>query len=237
LANTGEYWAENVPWSFRDLKEKPSYETRREMRYKLQDYMGSVIPFKGYSGKKVLEIGSGAGLDAAEFARNGALVTAVDFTETAVKETLSTFQEAKVSGTVLQMDARKLTLEPGSFDLVYSFGVLHHIPEYKTALSEVRRVLKDNGDFIGMFYNKDSLLWSYSIAHLGLSIERVPGVPFAEPYSQGDLRALLSGFFREVVITTHYNVIDTPTISPNARNELTHRDYHIFNIENMRNII
>jgi ubiquinone/menaquinone biosynthesis C-methylase UbiE len=211
LADTGAYWAENIPWSFRDLKEKPSYETRREMRYRLQDYMATVIPFDAYSGKKVLEVGCGAGLDAAEFARNGALVTAVDFTETAVKETLATFSEAKVTGSVIRMDARKMTFDTGSFDLVYSFGVLHHIPDYKTAIGEVSRVLKEGGDFIGMFYNRDSLLWSYSIEHLGLSIERVPGVPFAEPYSRGDLQALLGGYFREVAVTTHFNVIDTPT--------------------------
>jgi ubiquinone/menaquinone biosynthesis C-methylase UbiE len=211
LAAGARYWAENVPWSFRDLKEKPSYEARRALRYNLQDYMSSVIPFQAYSGKKVLEIGCGAGLDAAEFARNGALVTAVDFTETAVKETLATFEEANVSGTIKQMDARKLTFGPGSFDLVYSFGVLHHIPEYRIALSEVGRVLSDGGVFVGMFYNKDSLLWSYSIEHLGQPIERIPGVPFAEPFSKAELRSLLSDYFASVEVTTHYNVIDTVT--------------------------
>ena len=114
LAAGAQYWAENVPWSFRDLKQKPSYDARRTMRYNLQDYMSSVIPFKAYSGKKVLEIGCGAGLDAAEFARNGALVTAVDFTDTAVKETLTTFEEANLSGVVKQMDARKLAFDAGS---------------------------------------------------------------------------------------------------------------------------
>jgi ubiquinone/menaquinone biosynthesis C-methylase UbiE len=210
LTDAEGYWTENVPWSFRDLKEKPSYEKRREMRYLLQDYMNAVIPFKKYSGKKVLEVGCGAGLDAAEFARNGASVTAIDFTDTAVLETRTTFDEAKLAGTVLQMDARKLTFATGTFDLVYSFGVLHHIPDYKAALAEVNRVLKRGGDFVGMFYNRDSLLWSYSIEHLGLSIERVPGVPFALPYSQKELQELLSGYFDDVVITTHFNVIDTP---------------------------
>ena len=89
--------------------------------------------------------------------------------------------------------------------------MLHHIPEYRTALSEIRRVLKDDGSFVGMFYNKDSLLWSYSIEHLGQPIERVPGVPFAEPFSKAELHSLLSEFFGTVTISTHYNVIDTPT--------------------------
>ena len=61
LAAGAQYWAENVPWSFRDLKQKPSYDARRTMRYNLQDYMSSVIPFKAYSGKKVLRSGAGQG--------------------------------------------------------------------------------------------------------------------------------------------------------------------------------
>jgi ubiquinone/menaquinone biosynthesis C-methylase UbiE len=211
LSDTAKYWSENVPWSFRDLKEKPSYDERRQMRFKLQDYMYSIIPFERSSGKKVLEIGSGAGLDAAEFARNGAIVTAVDFTETAVKETTATFKEAKLKATIQRMDARKLTFDDNTFDIVYSFGVIHHILEYREALAQVKRVLKKGGEFIGMFYNKDSLLWSYSIEHLGLSIERVLGVPFAEPFTKSDLEELLSKYFSEVSVTTHFNVIDTPT--------------------------
>src|SRR5271169_3589496 len=90
-----DYWERTVPWVFKT--EKLAYQERRRLRYSLQDYMLEAIPFTSYNGKRVLEIGSGSGIDSAEFGRNGADVVSLDFTETGAKSTRDTLVEAGVS--------------------------------------------------------------------------------------------------------------------------------------------
>ena len=46
-----------------------------------------IVDYSFLKGKKVLEIGCGAGTMATEFAKNGAKVTAIDLTDTAIKNT------------------------------------------------------------------------------------------------------------------------------------------------------
>ena len=204
-----EYWSQNIPWSFRDVPNRPSFEERRKMRYALQDYMAEAIRFQDFKGKSVLEVGCGAGIDSVEFARNGAFVTAMDTSPLAVYETKGAFKEAGAKGTVLLGDIREKEFA-GKFDAAYSFGVLHHIKEADSVIEAIRANLKDGGEFIGMFYNRDSILYAYSQFH-GISIERVPDAPYIHPYTREELRALLDRFFSRVSIVTYYNVIDLPS--------------------------
>src|SRR5207245_5119976 len=97
------------------------------MRYELQDYMLEAIPFGSFKGKRLLEVGSGSGIDSAEFGRNGAEVVSLDFTETGTTATRDTLNEAGVASNVVRADARRLPFREEAFDCVYSFGVLHHV--------------------------------------------------------------------------------------------------------------
>lgn len=48
---------------------------------------------------------------------------------------------------VIVGDAARLEFPDQSFDAVFDFGILHHIPEWREALREVHRVLKPGGRF------------------------------------------------------------------------------------------
>jgi len=205
-----------------------TYEEKRRFRYELQSYMQDVFKFDSYSGKKVLEIGAGAGIDSAEFIRNGAETVSMDFSPLAVRSTKLLLREANLDGNVLLADARYLPLRDSQFDLVYSFGVIHHIPDVSGALHEVRRVLHQGGLFTGMAYNRDSLLYAYSIMYLhgiregliaqGMSeadivsrfSERFTGNLYTKVYTKSEIADLLRRFFDPVWVDTYYNVIDTP---------------------------
>lgn len=209
------------------IGENYSYEDKRSFRYSLQDYMHETFRFGDFSGKRVLEIGCGAGIDSAEFARNGAIVTSTDFTERAVKSTRELLAEAGLPADVHQADATSLPFEDNFFDCVYSFGVLHHIPPIDDALAEIKRVLKPGGQLMVMLYHKDSLLYGYSIVYLHgiagkeletLSMEellaryseRKLDNPFTRVYTRKEAEQQFSCYFTDCTTEIRYNVIDLP---------------------------
>ena len=222
---TREYWSRSVPMTFKD--ETKTYEEKRRFRYELQDYMQDVFKFNTFSGKKVLEIGVGAGIDTAEFLRNGAHVVGVDFSPLAVRSARDLLKEAKLDGHILLSDAMYLPFKDQYFDVAYSFGVIHHIPNVSLVLEEIRRVLHQGGLFMGMVYNRDSLLYGYSILYShgikegllaqGMSeleiaskfSERFTGNLYTKAYTKDEIASLLRKFFDEVWVGAYYNVIDT----------------------------
>lgn len=111
------------------------------------------------AGKRVLEIGCGAGSSSIAFALDGAEVTASDLTEEAVRITKAKFEMLGLDGDVVQADAENLPFEDNSFDVVFSSGVLHHTPDTQKAIDEIFRVLKPGGDAVVMLYAKWSGLY------------------------------------------------------------------------------
>jgi ubiquinone/menaquinone biosynthesis C-methylase UbiE len=215
-----EYWNRNIPWTFKD--EAVDYEEKRRLRYSLQNYMHDVIGFESCKSKLVLELGSGGGIDSAEFARNGAEVVSVDFTETGTRTTLELLKSAGFEYRVVKASVPCLPFRAENFDCVYSFGVLHHIPEIEQALHEISRVLKPGGEIICMLYNRDSLLYAYSIMWMhrdeGLDeqdlvrkySERVLSCPFTRAYSKKHIVEVFGNYFDNIRIAVKYNVIDLP---------------------------
>jgi len=126
---------------------------------------GAVVemPIDQLAGKKVLEIGCGAGGHSVLFARKGAVMTSVDLTPVRAAATQAKFD--LLSGLIdpachaLQADAEALPFPDASFDIVYSNGVLHHTRDTEKAIAEVHRVLKPGGLAVIMLYCKDS--WHY----------------------------------------------------------------------------
>ena len=117
-------------------------------------YLKAEAEFDRYPNKMVLEIGLGLGTDILQFAKNGARVCGIDLTEGAVKLTQRRFLQEGLDGDFRQADFVNLPYEDNHFDLVYSFGVLHHSPETDRGVAEIFRVLKPGGKAIVMLYHK-----------------------------------------------------------------------------------
>lgn len=117
-------------------------------------------------GARVLEIGCGIGTMAMNWALSGAAVTAVDLNSTSVTQTRRRFQLYGLTGEILLMDANNLEFPTGTFDYVYSWGVLHHSPNLEKSLAEMMRVVKAGGEFGLMLYNRRSILYWYLIKYL-----------------------------------------------------------------------
>jgi SAM-dependent methyltransferase len=118
-----------------------------------------LIPYRELSGKRVLEIGVGMGSHAQLLARAAGSFIGIELTEYAAKATRRRLELAGLPGQVCRMDAERLALADASTDLVWSWGVIHHSPNTRQALSEIHRVLKPGGTAITMVYHRSLWLW------------------------------------------------------------------------------
>jgi 2-polyprenyl-3-methyl-5-hydroxy-6-metoxy-1,4-benzoquinol methylase len=186
-----------------------------DAKNRLEPYVHSFAGFAGARGLDVLEIGCGVGTDTVRFARAGARITAVDLSETAVTLTAERLAEEQLEGTVREADAESLPFADDSFDVVYSWGVLHHTPNTAGAIGEVARVLRPSGEARIMLYNSRSFfaagVWARGIVRsrrpispkraLATSLES----PGTKAYSTAEVRAL----FRPLA-TIEISTVSTP---------------------------
>jgi ubiquinone/menaquinone biosynthesis C-methylase UbiE len=89
-------------------------------RYTLEPFILDIAKFKEYSGKKVLEIGCGIGMDGIEFAKAKADYTGVDLSDQSIALCKKHFELFSQTGNILNTDAEKLPFDDNTFDLVYS---------------------------------------------------------------------------------------------------------------------
>ncbi len=106
----------------------------------------------------LLEVGCGIGVDSIQLAKCGFDVTAVDLTENALAVAKEFAAQRGVRIDFRLGNAEGLDFPDGSFDVVYSFGVLHHTPDIERSVAEVRRVLEPGGTAYVMLYHRDSLV-------------------------------------------------------------------------------
>jgi ubiquinone/menaquinone biosynthesis C-methylase UbiE len=136
------------------------FEQIEEWRYRDQPFIHSFAQFTRYRGKRVLEVGFGSGTDFIQWLRAGAVASGVDLTEEAldnVRHRIRVYDLPEPES--LQVaDAERLPYPDNSFDLGYSWGVLHHTPNTEKALAELVRVVRPGGEIKVMLYNRRSLL-------------------------------------------------------------------------------
>ena len=147
---------------------KEYFEDIEAFRYYDQPFIHQFAQFSRYRDKKVLEVGYGAGSDFIQWLRSGARVTGIDLTLEAFENVCN---RIKVYGLpqpedIRVGDAEHLPFESNTFDLGYSFGVLHHTPDTVKAISEVVRVVKPGGEVKIMVYNRRSIYtWNLWVKH------------------------------------------------------------------------
>ncbi|HEY2904300.1 MAG TPA: class I SAM-dependent methyltransferase [Vicinamibacterales bacterium] len=156
-----------------------------------------LVPFDGYRGKTVLEVGCGAGVDLARFAKGGAIVSGVDVAPSAIALARANFAQQGLRGEFQVADGEHLPFADGAFDFVYAHGVVQYTAQPQQLVDEVRRVLKEGGEAIFQVYNRVSWLNALSkLMKVGLEHE---DAPVLLKYSIPEFKALVSGF-REVRI-------------------------------------
>ena len=140
------------------------FERYDQYRYAKEPHILKNIDAIEWQGKKVLEIGLGQGSDAEQIVRRGGVYNGIDLTDESVRRVLMRFSLKELPfERIEQASALDIPFADDTFDIVYSHGVLHHIPEIKGAQVEIARVLKPDGKLIAMLYAKWSLNYLLSI--------------------------------------------------------------------------
>lgn len=192
-----------------DAYDRGFFERVEQERYRQQYWQKDFFDFQSFRDDKVLEIGVGLGTDLKQFARSGADCFGVDITEKHLALARRNFEIDGFDVKLQRADATKLPFPDNFFDCVYSFGVIHHIPDARLVVNEVYRVLKSGGVFQVAVYNLFSIhsLFLFLRAVLRGEIGRlgVPGVlatiekgadgitlkPYVKLYSSRELKRLL----------------------------------------------
>lgn len=195
-------------------------------RYRLEPFIESFAEFARWRGKRVLEVGVGLGSDFVRFARAGANVTGVDLTEAAAERVRQRLELEGLAGDVRTADAEALPFEDGCFDLVYSWGVLHHTPDTERAIAELKRVLAPGGEARVMLYSRRSWvafgLWLRYALLAGRptrSLADVVGEHMesagTKAYTQSELASMFRGF-RDVSFKRWVTPYDRRVVGPLA---------------------
>jgi SAM-dependent methyltransferase len=175
-------------------------------RYALEPYLPGFARFEDGRGRDVLEIGVGMGADHLEWARaRPRSLAGCDLTPHAIELTRARLALHELRSRLLVTNAEWLPFRDASFDLVYSWGVVHHSPDTRAAVREIHRVLRPGGRARVMIYKRRSLVGAMLWLRYGLLAGR-PLRPLRElyarhlespgtkAYSPAEARGLFAGF-------------------------------------------
>ena len=154
-----------------------------------------LVDFNAWPGKRVLDVGCGAGTDLARFARGGAIVTGVDLAVSAIELARKNFEQQGLHGEFQVADGEHLPFATGTFDLVFAHGVVQYTPGSEAMVEECRRVLKAGGEAVFQAYNR--LSWLNALSKLMKVPLEHEDAPVLRKYSIEEFKALLRAF-REV---------------------------------------
>ncbi len=201
------------------------YEELEKMKYDLEPHIREFADFEQWRGKKVLEIGCGIGADTSSFAKAGADVTAVDLSDISIGITQHRLETLGLEGKFYRANAEYLSLylKPEPFDLIYSYGVIHHTPYPERVFEQLLQYCHSSTELRIMMYSKwcartlwrlfsegHGAFWKFSeIARLNAEYQY--GCPVAYHYTYKELRELL----KDYNITNMQKKYIKPGILPN----------------------
>ncbi len=199
------------------------YEAIEKHRYEVEPFIHAVAQFTRYHGKKVLEVGVGAGTDHLQWARAGAECYGVDLTDAAVEATRQRLALYGFTSQLQRTDAEHLPFEDATFDMVYSWGVIHHSERPEAIVAEIHRILKPGGEFVGMMYQRPALAsWDLWLKHgllRGKPLRSLRDVIWhhmesigTKAYTVNELRTMFGAFreFKGEPILTPYDTRHVP---------------------------
>jgi 2-polyprenyl-3-methyl-5-hydroxy-6-metoxy-1,4-benzoquinol methylase len=163
-----EFWDArpcNIRHSPKPVGTREYFDEVEARKYFVEPHIPRFAEFPRWKGKKVLEIGCGIGTDTINFARHGAWVTAVELSERSLEIAQKRAEVYGLSDRIrfylgnAEELSRFVPVEP--YDLIYSFGVIHHTPHPERVIAEMRHYARSGTTVKVMVYHRYSwkVLW------------------------------------------------------------------------------
>jgi SAM-dependent methyltransferase len=196
----------NIKHSPKPVGSREYFDEVEQRKHFVEPHIPEFAQFDRWASKRVLEIGCGIGTAAVNFARCGADYTGIELSQTSLDLTRKRFDVYGLKGRFVLCNAEHLSahVESNHYDLVYSFGVIHHSPNQRAIVEQIRKVVRDDGEFRCMLYAKNS--WKDIMIEAGLDQpEAQRGCPIATTYTIEMVHDLYRGLF-DVVCATQAHI-------------------------------
>jgi SAM-dependent methyltransferase len=197
VADVRTYWDRqpcNIRHGVADVGTREYFDQVENRKYRVEPHIPHFAQFERWKGKKVLEVGCGIGTDATNFARAGADLTAVELSGESLELCQRRFEVFGLKARFYQANVEELSsvVPREQYDLVYSFGVIHHTPNPRRAIEELMKYLGPTSELRLMLYAKVS--WkNFLVALERAQPEAQAGCPIVYTYTGRGLRRLLRG--------------------------------------------
>lgn len=203
-----KYWNNqpcNIKHSSCEIGTREYFEEVEKRKYFVESHIPAFAEFEKWNGKKVLEIGCGIGTDAVNFAKHGADYTGIELSDVSLEITKKRFDVFGLKGAFFNLDAQEfeaLSAVGRDFDLIYSFGVIHHSPNPQKIIDNCLQLLKPGGTLKIMMYAENS--WKKMMIDSGLDqYEAQSNCPVAFTYTNEQIHAMLQRFRDVNIWQTH----------------------------------
>src|SRR5271154_976864 len=218
-----DFWDAD-PCGTRYLEDVEGYAAHAHARYAMEPHIPEFAQFITARGQRVLEIGVGMGADYLEWLKAGALATGVDLSQSSIEQSRHRCDLAGHAPDLIISDAENLPFPGETFDVVYSYGVMHHSPDTQSCIDEAWRVLKPGGQVRLMLYHHPSLtglmLWLRFGVLQGKSVrqsvlERLES-PGTKTFTKSEISKMMS-HFEEVAMQQVFSPGDLLSHKASAR--------------------
>ena len=214
-----KYWDDrpcNVKHSKKEVGTKEYFDEVERKRYTAEPHIPSFAGFSDTKGKKVLEVGCGMATEGINYARAGATYTGTDLSIESLDLAKKRFKVYNNKGNFYLGNSEELSsfVPIETYDLIYSFGVIHHSPHPEKIISEIKKYMNKDSTLKIMLYASES--WKNYMIEAGYDQpEAQYGCPIANTYTKDEVRKLLDGFD----VTIEQNHIFPYQIEPYKRGE------------------
>ena len=185
----------NIRHSQIELGTREYFDEVADKKFFVEPHIKSFSNFNEWNGKRVLEIGCGLATVGINFASHGANYTGVELSEESLDLAKQRFDVYNMKGEFYSGNAEELSsfVPVETYDLIYSFGVIHHSPHPEKIISEIKKYMNEDSTLKIMLYAKDS--WKNYMIESGLDQpEAQYGCPIANTYTKDDVVELLDGY-------------------------------------------